>query len=138
MKKILISGGWDLMHDNHVKTLRMVKELGDYLIVNVLSDERMKLKKGPQRPLIPLAERMDILKELRCVDEVISIPGEGYPLYDAIAITQPDIVCVNIDETTDTAHERKYCDIHGIRFIGIHRIDDGVSTTKLIERLKKC
>lgn len=136
MKKVLISGGWDLMHYNHVKTLQMCKEMGDYLIVNVLSDERMKHKKGENRPLIPLEERMGILRELRCVDEVISIPGKEYPLYKAIAQIEPDIVCINIDEQPDIKNEIAFGKQFGAEVVGIHRIDDSVSTTKLIERLK--
>lgn len=136
MKKVLISGGWDIMHYNHVKTLRMAKEFGDYLIVNVVSDERMKLKKGPLRPLIPLQERMNILKELRCVDEVISIAGNDYPLFRAINLANPDIVLINTDEKPDISIEQKYCDENGVQLIPIHRIDDSVSTTKLIERLR--
>lgn len=136
MKKGLISGGWDLMHYNHVKTLQMVKAKCDYLIVNVLSDERMKAKKGSDRPLIPLKERMGILKELRSVDEVISIPGEDYPLYKAIDMVKPDFVFINIDEQPDILKEVEYCKGTNTEVVGIHRIDDGISTTKLIKLLR--
>ena len=136
MLKVLISGGWDLMHDNHVQTLRKAKEFGDYLVVNVLSDERMHKKKGIHRPFQPLAERMNVVRELRCVDEVISIPGEKYPLYKAIDAAKPDIVLINIDEQPDISNEENYCRARRIRVIGLHRIDEGVSTTKLVEILK--
>lgn len=134
--KVLISGGWDLMHYNHIKTLQMVKQLGSYLVVNVLSDERMRAKKGKDRPFIPLRERMAILTELKCVDEVISIPGVEYPLFHAIEQVKPDIVCINIDEQPDIAKEKAYCAASNITLYSIHRIDDGVSTTKLIELLR--
>lgn len=125
------------MHYNHVKTLRMVKELGDYLVVNVVSDERMKVKKGKHRPLLPLNERMNILRELRCVDEVISIPGTDYPLFAAIREARPDIVCINDDENPNLEKEQEFCYQQGVNLVRIHRIDDSVSTTKLIERLKQ-
>lgn len=137
MKKILISGGWDIMHYNHVLTLQRAKALGDYLVVNVLSDERMKFKKGEGRPLIPLKERMLILAELKSVDEVMSIPGKEYPLYKAIDLAKPDAICINVDEQADVTKEQEYCDAHGVELIKIHRIDDGISTTKLLEMFKK-
>ena len=92
MKKVLISGGWDLLHYNHILTLKKAKSFGDYLVVNTMSDERMKLKKGEDRPFYPLRERMMILSELKCVDEVISVPGTEYPLFKAIEQARPDIV----------------------------------------------
>lgn len=136
MRKVLISGGWDLMHVNHIKTLRAAKAMGDFLVVNVLSDERMKAKKGPNRPITPLAERMEIMRELRCVDQVICIPGDQYPLFKAIDYVQPDIVCINIDEQPNIDVEVAYCKNSKTEVVGIQRIDDGVSTTKLIERFK--
>lgn len=136
MKRVLISGGWDLMHYNHVKTLQLAKSFGDHLIVNVLSDARMRAKKGKDRPLIPAKERMGVLLELRCVDEVISVPGEAYPLYQAIDLVKPDIVLINIDEQPDIRKEKAYCDASGVELIGIHRIDNGVSTTKILEKLR--
>ena len=136
MKKVLISGGWDLLHYNHVLTLKRAKSFGDYLVVNVISDERMKLKKGEGRPFYPLKERMMILNELRCVDEVISIPGTEYPLFRAIEQTRPNIVLINTTENQDISKEKEFCKKLGVQLIEIERIDDGVSTTKLINLLR--
>lgn len=136
MKIGFISGGWDLMHYNHVKTLNMVKKQCDKLIVNVLSDERMIKKKGPNRPLIPLKERMYIVSNIRCVDEVMSIPGEDYPIFKAIDQVEPDFIFINIDEQPDISKEVEYCKGKRTKIVPIHRIDDGISTTKLIETFK--
>ena len=85
MKKVLTGGFFDLMHYAHVLTLRRAKAMGDYLVVYVASDELARKKKGEGRPIIPLQERMETIRELRCVDEVVTIPGDEDPfdkLYD--------------------------------------------------------
>lgn len=136
--RVLISGGWDLMHYNHVKTLQNAKKYGDYLIVNVLTDKRMRFKKGEGRPLIPLKQRMEVLRAMAVVDEVICVDnGKEYPLLKAIDKVKPDIVLINIDEQKDISEEVKHCEESNTRVIGIHRIDNGISTTKLFARFKK-
>lgn len=137
MKKVLISGGWDLMHYNHILVLRYAKTFGDYLVVNVMSDERMRAKKGDGRPLVPLQQRMAILSELRCVDEVIGIAGEGYPLFSAIELAKPNIVLINVTENQDVSDEKQFCAERGIELVEIERLNDGVSTTDLIERWRR-
>ncbi len=137
MKRVLISGGWDLMHYNHLLTLRHAKTLGDWLSVHVLSDERMREKKGDNRPFMPVIDRMAILWEFRCVDDVFSIPGKDYPLFKAIEKCSPDIVVLNQTEQKDLSKEAVYCDERGIKIVYVERINDGVSTTSLMEKFSR-
>lgn len=137
MTRVLISGGWDLMHYNHVLILRHAKSLGDWLTVHCVSDERMRLKKGEDRPFMKLRERIEVLEELRCVDEVITVPGDHYPLFDAIDMAKPDIVLINVTENPDISKERAYCAERGIKLVEVERINEGVSTSALLARMKK-
>jgi glycerol-3-phosphate cytidylyltransferase len=69
MKKIIITfGTFDLFHIGHLNILKRAKEQGDYLIVGVSSDELNK-KKG-KITVIPLKDRMEIVKSITYVDEV--------------------------------------------------------------------
>jgi glycerol-3-phosphate cytidylyltransferase len=62
-------GAYDLFHIGHLNLLRHAAEHCDILIAGVVSDEMLELTKG-RRPVIPLAERMEIVRSVRFVDRV--------------------------------------------------------------------
>ena len=62
-------GTWDLLHVGHLALLHHCKKLGDTVAVGVASDEVVASYK-PNVPVVPLAQRMEMLKALRCVDIV--------------------------------------------------------------------
>jgi glycerol-3-phosphate cytidylyltransferase len=62
-------GAYDLFHVGHLNILRHAAAHCDKLVAGVVSDEMLLLTKG-RLPVIPLAERMEIVGNLRCVDEV--------------------------------------------------------------------
>lgn len=63
-------GGWDMFHIGHLNVIRRSREACDYLVVGVASDESLFLQKQ-RLPIVPLAERMEIVRAIRYVDEVI-------------------------------------------------------------------
>jgi cytidyltransferase-like protein len=139
MKKVLIGGAFDLTHAAHITVLKRAKAKGDFLIVNLMSDERIRDKKGNTRPILPLKDRMTVVKELKCVDKVISIPGKEYPFYKAIEKSKPDIVIADISEHSDLSKEKEYCKKHKVKLVVIKRIiaDSGLDTTKIIQKIIK-
>ena len=64
-------GTFDLLHIGHLDLLEYCKTLGDKFVVGVASDEVVASYKR-NVPVIPLAERMRMLKALECVDDVVS------------------------------------------------------------------
>lgn len=69
MKKVVYTAGiWDLFHIGHLNILKNSKALGNYLIVGVLTDHGAQLYK--RKPIIPLDERIAIVRSIRYVDEV--------------------------------------------------------------------
>ena len=60
----LVMGSWDQCHIGHIRYLKRAKEECDYLIVGVDSDEKIRKRKGPNRPLIPEDERYDTIMEI--------------------------------------------------------------------------
>ncbi|GAA1996993.1 adenylyltransferase/cytidyltransferase family protein [Nakamurella flavida] len=64
-------GAYDLFHVGHLNILRHAKAHCDYLIAGVVSDEMCELTKG-RRPVIPLAERMEIVRHISYVDEAVA------------------------------------------------------------------
>lgn len=63
-------GGWDMFHIGHLNIIRRSKEACDYLIVGVASDESLFLQKQ-REPVVPLLERLEIVRSIRYVDDVI-------------------------------------------------------------------
>jgi len=70
MKTVYTSGSWDLLHLGHVNMIRRSRELGDRLIVGVSTDELIEDYKG-MKPIIPFAERLELVRALRWTDEIV-------------------------------------------------------------------
>ena len=70
MKVVLVTGGFDPLHSGHLAYFKAAKKLGDRLVVGLNSDAWLTRKKG--KPFMPFKERLEIIKGLSVVDEVIS------------------------------------------------------------------
>lgn len=139
MRKVLVGGGFDLFHYAHLLTLQEAKKYGDYLIVNVLSDERLKAKKGPTRPIIPAKERMEIVMAIGIVNEVICLEGDPeYPVFKVLEMVKPNVFVINHDEFADLSQEREVCELLGIELVTIPRIiaPSGLDTSKIVKKIR--
>jgi len=65
-----VPGAWDMFHIGHLNILRRARELCDVLVVGAVTDEVLAASKG-RPPVIPLAERLQILDSLALVDRVV-------------------------------------------------------------------
>jgi cytidyltransferase-like protein len=96
-KIVLTMGTFDLLHVGHLRYLNAVKAFGDIVVVLLSGDDRVKARKGPQRPIIPEADRAEMLDALEIVDYVFidptkTLPPEIDPIHAQIAAElQPDI-----------------------------------------------
>jgi len=71
-KRVVFTNGcFDLLHPGHTRCLAEARKLGDVLIVALNSDRSVRELKGPDRPILPEAERAEILAALEAVDYVI-------------------------------------------------------------------
>ncbi|MDP1834253.1 MAG: adenylyltransferase/cytidyltransferase family protein [Candidatus Moranbacteria bacterium] len=70
-KVVLTQGVWDLIHEGHAQYLQKAKEFGDVLIVAVDTDEVVKHRKGPNRPIVPEKERVKMISHLKHVDLIV-------------------------------------------------------------------
>jgi D-glycero-beta-D-manno-heptose 1-phosphate adenylyltransferase len=96
---VLTSGSFDLIHLGHVKYLARAKELGGILVVGVDSDAKIRRRKGPDRPMVPQAERLELLAHQRPVDLVYLKDDE--PRWALIKAVEPDVLVVTEDHTYD-------------------------------------
>lgn len=100
----LANGNFDLLHVGHVRYLAGAKALGGKLVVAINSDESVRALKGEGRPIIPAAERIEIVAALADVDAVVI-----FPELDVRAIIReirPDIQAKGTDYTAESVPER--------------------------------
>lgn len=102
MRIVLTQGVYDLIHEGHAAYLEKAKSLGDILIVGVDSDELTKIRKGPKRPIVPQAERVNMLLHLRHVD-LVTIKEAHHGIGDIIDIVRPDVMVFSSSTEEATA-----------------------------------
>jgi len=91
---VLTQGVWDLIHEGHAVYLEQARSQGDILIVGVDSDELTRKRKGPNRPIVPQAERLKMLVHLRHVD-IVTLREAHDDLGDLIRLVKPDVLVVS-------------------------------------------
>ncbi len=95
-KIVFTNGVFDLLHLGHIDYLSKAKDLGNFLIVGVNSDESARrLQKGDNRPIKDEVSRSTIMAALRFVDLVV-VFDEDTP-YQVIKLVQPDILVKGSD-----------------------------------------
>jgi rfaE bifunctional protein nucleotidyltransferase chain/domain len=94
----LTSGSFDLIHLGHVKYLARAKQLGDILAVGVDSDEKIKRRKGPDRPMVPEQERLEMLAYQRPVD-LVFLKEDGEERWALIEAVRPDVLVLTADHS---------------------------------------
>ena len=95
---VLTSGSFDLIHLGHVKYLARAKELGDILVVGVDSDEKIRRRKGEDRPMVPETERLELLAHQRPVD-LIYLKQDDDPSWGLIKAVEPDVLVLTADHS---------------------------------------
>jgi rfaE bifunctional protein nucleotidyltransferase chain/domain len=134
-KRVVFTNGvFDLLHPGHVRYLQQARALGDALIVGVNSDRSVRSNKGPDRPIIPEAERAEILAALACVDAVVVFEEETP--HDIIEAVQPDVLVKGADWAEDAIVGRDIVEARGGRVVRIS-IEPGHSTTSIIQKIRR-
>ncbi len=110
LKIVLTSGSFDFFHLGHAFYLEKAREEGDVLIVGVDSDKKIARKKGPNRPLYPQDERLQILVRQRSVD-IVTLKEDTREKWLLIKTLCPDVLVATQETYTDAELEelRQYC-----------------------------
>ena len=108
---VLANGCFDLLHVGHVRYLEAARRLGDVLFVGVNDDAAVARLKGPGRPLLPLPERVEILRALRAVDHVV-VFGED-TADRLVAALRPDVHAKGTDYAPEAVPEAATVRAHG-------------------------
>jgi D-glycero-beta-D-manno-heptose 1-phosphate adenylyltransferase len=135
---VLANGCFDLLHVGHVRYLEAARALGDALFVGINDDAAVARLKGPGRPLMPAAERAEVLSALRAVDHVVVFEDDTAD--KLVAAIRPAIHAKGTDYTVDSVPERETVRAHGGRVVIVgdpkdHATRDAIQT--IVERFAR-
>lgn len=101
---VMANGAFDMLHAGHVRYLHAARALGTVLIVAVNSDVSVRAAKGLDRPIVPEAERAELLTHLECVDWVVLF--DELTVAEMLRALRPGVHAKGTDYTPETVPER--------------------------------
>ena len=105
-KIVLCHGVFDLIHLGHIKHFKSAKAFGDYLVVSITANKF--IKKGPGRPLLNQQQRLEFLKEIKIIDDVII--SSSASAEDIIKIVKPNYYLKGPDYKDNAKDKDNYID----------------------------
>jgi D-beta-D-heptose 7-phosphate kinase/D-beta-D-heptose 1-phosphate adenosyltransferase len=133
-KVVFTNGVFDLLHPGHVRYLQTARAEGDVLIVALNADRSVRANKGPTRPVVPEAERAELVAALACVDAVV-VFDEETPA-EIIRRIQPDVLVKGADWAADQIVGRDTVEARGGKVVRVP-VEQGWSTSSMIERVQQ-
>ncbi len=130
---VFTNGCFDLLHVGHVRSLEQARRLGDRLVVAVNSDASVRRLKGEGRPLVPLAQRLELLAALASVDWVFGFRSDTPR--SAILAVRPDVLAKGGDWSLDRIVGREEVESWGGRVVRLREVP-GVRTSRLVARAR--
>ncbi|NLC54892.1 MAG: glycerol-3-phosphate cytidylyltransferase [Erysipelothrix sp.] len=127
MKKVLTYGTFDLLHKGHINILKRAKDLGDYLVVGLSSDEFNAIK--DKKAYHNFEDRKFILEAIKYVDEVIKEDTWGQKIED-IKKHNIDVFVMGDDWENKFDELKEFCEV-----IYLPRTKE-ISTTLIKDELK--
>jgi D-beta-D-heptose 7-phosphate kinase/D-beta-D-heptose 1-phosphate adenosyltransferase len=129
MTKVWVNGTFDIVHLGHIQMLKKAANLGDFLIVGVDSDRRVKELKGEQRPINKLLSRITLLEAIKYVDRVVSFDSDE-ELETLIKTMRPAIMVIGEEYKDKRIIGREY-----VGEIVFFPKMEGFSSTHIINQL---
>lgn len=128
------NGCFDVLHVGHVRYLEGARREADRLVVAINDDAAVERLKGPGRPILPAADRAELVAALRAVDYVVVFPDPTVArLLDWL---RPDVHCKGTDYTVDSVPERETVRAYGGRVAIVGDAKDH-STSGLLEKVRR-
>ena len=131
---VFANGAFDLLHVGHIRYLEAARREGDWLVVGVNSDRSVRSGKGTGRPILPEAERAEVVSALACVDVVVLF-DEDSPA-SLLSELMPDVHAKGTDYAAETVPERAVVAAYGGRTVIVGDPKDH-ATTDLIARIAR-
>jgi len=130
---VFTNGVFDLLHPGHVELLQFARGQGGLLVVGVNDDASVRRLKGDKRPIFPLAERLEVLAALACVDYVVPF-AEDTPLELVRSLGRIDVLVKGGDYVPATVVGRAEVEAAGGRLC-LFKLSGNYSTSAMIEQI---
>jgi D-beta-D-heptose 7-phosphate kinase/D-beta-D-heptose 1-phosphate adenosyltransferase len=128
MTTVMVNGTFDVLHPGHVALLNTARSYGDWLVVAIDTDRRVKELKGDKRPINNQTDRKVMLSNLKAVDIVVFFDSTE-ELIEIMKLYKPDVYVKGSDWKHDSkSTAEQYCK----KVIYYDRIEP-YSTTKAIQ-----
>jgi len=129
---VLTNGCFDVLHSGHVMLIEEARRHGDFLIVAINTDEKVRQFKGPNRPVHTQHERALVLSGLQAVDAV-TIFSEDTPL-ELIHALKPDVLVKGAEYTVEQIPGADFIHGYGGRIVRIE-MKAGFSSTEALRKM---
>ncbi|HEY9187459.1 MAG TPA: adenylyltransferase/cytidyltransferase family protein [Bacteroidota bacterium] len=139
MKKVFVSGCYDIIHGGHIEFFTQAKALGDYLIVSFANDEVLLKYKG-RKSSLPLEHKKRLLESLSMVDEVVvgdNVEEDGLDFIAHFLRIKPDILAVTEDDKYGE-QKKKLCALTNTKYVVLPKTlnYEKISTSEIIDWIK--
>lgn len=128
MKKVITYGTFDVLHYGHIRLLKRAKELGDYLIVALSTDEFNALK--GKKSFYPYEIRKELLKSIKYVDQIIPEENWEQKISD-VKKYGIDVFVIGSDWQGKFDFLKEFCEV-----VYLERTD-GISSTKVRNEIQQ-
>lgn len=129
-KTVFTTGCFDLLHEGHIETFKIGKELGDILIVALNTDDSIKRLKGKSRPINNLTTRLSVLRSIKYIDFIIVFDNDSpNHIYNTL---EPDILLKGGDYSLESI-EKIYKNVK--QFISVPLINN-INSSNIINKIK--
>ena len=132
LRIVLANGCFDVLHVGHIRYLAGARSEGDLLIVGVNSDEQVLEQKGEGRPILPAAQRAEIVAALESVNYVTVF--DEPTVAELLLALKPDVHAKGTDYTVDSVPEREVVKSYGGRVAIVGDPKDH-STSEILSRM---
>lgn len=134
LRLVLTNGCFDLLHPGHVALLEAARSEGDRLVVALNADDSVRRLKGADRPIVPQAERAELLLALEAVDHVV-VYSEPTPI-EVVRALLPDVLVKGADWAEDAIVGRTEVEAAGGRVVRAALLP-GRSTSSILTRIRQ-
>jgi D-glycero-beta-D-manno-heptose 1-phosphate adenylyltransferase len=131
---VFTNGCFDILHPGHIRLLEAARNLGDVLVLAINTDRSVRANKGNGRPVIPEAERAEVVAALAAVDYVVLF-DEPTPR-EIVTRIKPDVLVKGSDWGANEIVGREEVELAGGRVVSLP-LEPGYSTSSIIERIAK-
>jgi D-beta-D-heptose 7-phosphate kinase/D-beta-D-heptose 1-phosphate adenosyltransferase len=131
MKVVLTNGSFDILHEGHSMYLEAARGFGDFLIVGIDSDEKVRSRKGPARPAVPELERLRMVTHQRGVG-LVTLKHVDEPKWALIKTVRPDVLVA----TADTYADEEIAELEA-KYVGRVEVLERMATVSTSARLRR-